>query len=195
MFPPGSPSTQYVQADFLSPDEVIRDPLIDYERGGIHLNDASQGLDVQDWKAWYDGTSIKVSTVTNTDVTTVVTAALVTYVSLAFDQNMRLALVYVANGITKLRWFDPVANAIVTDTIDNANQPMISLDDKREISVSTSDLVLVYIRGDVVYFRLQRERFIIENTYATLNPGIHTVLGMGLNRQNRFQIYIRTVFE
>lgn len=194
MFPPGSPSSVSVHGAFLAPDDAERNLLLDYERGGVHVNDPSAGLNYQDWKMWYDGTAVKLSTVSDTDVSTVFTAGLVTELAFTFDQNMRLAMVYVQAGVAKLRWYNPLVNAIVTDTLFGATSPMIGLDDKRERFLQDSDIIVGYVKDGAVYYRLQRERFITEHHLADLpaNGGTHRIMNFGMTSRGRFEIAVKT---
>lgn len=192
MFPIGSPSSTAVKGTFLSPDDAERNLLLDYERGGIHLNDPSNGLNFQDWKMWYDDSAVKLSTVANTDISTVFTAGLVTELSFTFDQNMRLAMVYVQNTVAKLRWYDPIIAAVITDTLHGARSPMIALDDKRERLLQGSDIIVGYIKENAVYYKLQRERFINEHHLADLPPGTQRMLSFGMTSQNRFEVIVKT---
>lgn len=194
MFPEGSPSSSYVRGAFLAPDDADRSLLMDYERGGVHLNDPSQGLDYQVWKMWYDAdnSQIKLSTLANTDETVVLTSGQITELSFTFDQNMRLAMVYVENTIAKFRWFDPIQNAVVTDVLQGATSPMIALDEKRSLQLSDSDIVLAYVRDGSLYYRLQRERFLTEHALAALPPGVSRIMNLGMSSQNRVQVLVKT---
>lgn len=193
MLPIGSPSSTPVKGEFLSPDDATRSPLIDYERGGVHLNDPSQGLDYQNWKVYYESGSVKISTVTNTDVTILFTADLITEVSLAFDQNMRPAVAYVQDGVAKYRWFDPFLNAIDTIVLTDAKSPMTGLDDKRFRLLSDSDIILCYLKSNALYYRLQRERFIIEHLMGPIPiASVQQITNVGMTTRNRFEIVVKT---
>lgn len=194
MFPEGSPSSNYVRGTFLAPDDADRSLLLDYERGGIHLNDPSEGLSFQTWKMWYDAdnSQIKLATLTNTDETVILTSSQITELSFTFDQNMRLAMVYVENTIAKFRWFDPIQNAIVTDVLQGATSPMIALDEKRNRQLTDSDIVLGYVRDGSLYYRLQRERFAVEHLLSALPPGVSRIMNLGMSSQNRVQVLVKT---
>lgn len=194
MFPPGSPSSIPVKGTFLAPDDTDRSLLQDFERGGIHLNDPSAGLDYQDWKMWFDAdnNAVKLSTVANTDLATVFAASQITELSFTFDQNMRVAIAYVENTIAKLRWYDPITHTTVTDVLQGARSPLIGLDDKRLRSLQTSDVIVCYIKENAVYYRLQRERYIDEHHLQDLPPGRHQLLNVGMTSQNRFEVLART---
>lgn len=180
-------------AEFLVPDDVLRrnNLLQDREFGGIALNDPSEGLKYQVWDAYYNGTEIRLHSEAGYDQP-IVTSSTVTELSISFDQNMRPAVVYVDGGITKLQWYDSEAAAQVTTTIPNAKTPMLGLDTKRIEFVEISDIMLVYLNGLNVCYRTQRERFLQEHVIGQTVSTNSRILGAGMNKGNRFQIYIRS---
>ncbi|MBD8496662.1 hypothetical protein, partial [Pseudomonas syringae] len=107
-------------------------------------------------------------------------------ISFAFDQNMRPVLSFVQAGQPKIRWHDPVAGAqVVTDLPASALTPKVLLDDKRPTQESSSDVILAYVRDGGLYFRQQRDRYLVERLLAT---GITTgILRFGLSDQLRLQ--------
>lgn len=193
MFPDGSMSSQAMAAMFLSPDDVTRlnNLLQDKELGGIALNDPSEGLTYQVWDVYYDGTDVRLHNEGGYDEP-IISSAFVTEISLSFDQNMRPAIVYVDATVTKLYWYDSEAAAQVTSIIPNCNSPMLGLDTKRIEFTDISDIMLVYLNGLNVCYRTQRERFLIEHVIGTTVSLTARILGAGMNKGNRFQIYIRS---
>lgn len=181
---------------FLYPDNLTHPLTEDYEYGGLGLNDPSQGLRYRVWKAWIeDGTIIWVAPlddlISKVDVLTGLTN--VTEVSLAFDQNMRPFLAFVENGISKLYWYDSFIGGVVTTSFSGAIDPKLSTDDKRSIATetNTNDVILFYIRTKALYWRIQRERFLIEHHVADLPFGENKLLKIGMDRENRFQARVR----
>ena len=191
MFPDGSMSSLPMVSEFLSPDNVSRlnNLLQDKEYGGIALNDPSQGLRYQVWDIYYTGTEARLHNENGYDQPIIVSDK-ITELSLSFDQNMRPAVVYVDDGVTKLFWYDSEIASQVTSTIPNAASPMLGLDIKRKEFVDISDIMLVYLNGPNVCYRTQRERFLVEHVIGTA-VGDSRILGAGMNKGNRFQIYIR----
>lgn len=199
MLPPGSPSSSARSADFLQPDDGDRELLLDYEYGGIELNDASRGLDYTKWKIQYvkaESNAMKVSYLDGSHMTTVFnTSDEVTEVSLSFDQNMVPIIVYVMLGVTYLRWFDSTLGAITTTIIAGAISPMVSLDDKRLFNQGQSDVILGYLRNKRLYYRQQRDRFLIElDQGAVPTLGTSRLTNLGMSRTNRFQAKIVTKY-
>jgi hypothetical protein len=181
-------------APFLVPDDSLRlnDLLKDYELGGIALNDPSEGLQYQVWDAYYNGTEIRIHSADGYDGL-LVTSSTVTEVALSFDQNMRPVVAYVDDGQTKLLWYDSETAEQITTVIANAKSPMLGLDTKRKEFTDISDVILVYLKGLQVCCRVQRDRFTIEYVAGTVETSNARILGVGMNKGNRFQIYVRAV--
>jgi hypothetical protein len=160
-------SSQVVQA-FLPPDDLFDYcvPIVDYERGGVGLNNPSQGLNVQTWRLrWFRGDFLIDST-SNPAVGTQLlfsTEGSVSEVGLAFDQNMAPSVAYVEDGIGKFRWYDTNLLAWVTTILGSGvRSPRAALDDKRTRQTLLSDILLFYIRDGSLYYRQQRDRFDVE---------------------------------
>lgn len=137
-------------------------PLVDYELGGVALNDNSAGFQVKTWTAFMDGNNVRIQA-PDVAATTLLTLAGVTEISLAFDQEMRPAIAYVQNGAAKLWWYDPALAAYTTIVLDiGVTTPRITLDEKRPVLVNDSDIILAYIKDNNLYFRAQRDSFLVE---------------------------------
>lgn len=199
MFPDSSLSSSAIRADYLSPDSFSRlnQQLTDRELGGVALGDPSQGLNVHVWRADYvEGEGIRLTNENTAFSVVYVPDVVVTEVALAFDQNMRPSLAYVRDGVAYLLWYDSALAAEVTTIIgQGVTNPMLTLDDKRKEMINTSDIVLAYLRDKNLYWRVQRERFLIEHFAAALPPEAEalTLLGLGMNAVNRVQLYVRAV--
>jgi hypothetical protein len=163
-----------VMSTFLQPDALGRsDSLVDYEKGGIALNDPSQGLMVQDWRvrALNASSEIRVSAAPYDVEVAILSASNITEVSLAFDQNMRPSVAYIEDGQAKLYWYDSVAEAsIVTILAADVTSVFLTLDDKRAVGalLNYNDVLLFYVRSGNLYYRQQRDRFAIERLLALL---------------------------
>lgn len=179
-------------APLLSPDSLGRQArIIDYERGGIALNDPSQGLDVQDWQARLVGNEIRVSPAPYTTETVVVTEAGITELSLAFDQNMAPNIAYMALGQAKLYWYDTTLGAQTTTILDaDVRSPFLTLDDKRPFAttIGSNDVLLFYIRSNRLCYREQRDRYNNEVTLAWFEGSAVTISKAGMNSANAMQV-------
>jgi len=193
MIPMGRLSTVPHEAEFYSPDDI--DPensLIDYELGGIGLNDPSQGLKVQTWTCRADAKTGDVTLEASNYIQTVAfNAPGITEVSLTFDQNMRPFFAFVQNGQAKFRWYDTALGANrITDLDPFDYSPRCTLDDKRpwQTALGDNDIILAYMRGDSLYYRQQRDRY--EDEYL-LGSGIQgKLLRVGMNKQYRLQFLL-----
>ena len=191
--PGNAASSSAVQAALLSPDNRDRsDLLLDYELGGVALNDPSGGLQVQPWEAWSDGAHVWVApSPGRTPTTLLLTGSGITEISFAFDQNMRVTVAYVEAGTTKLFWFDTSVGSMVTTIYAGATSPMLTLDDKRALSTltGTSDVLFLYLVGTSLRYRQQRDRFTIERTLGAVPDGATRISRVGMGANNRLQIW------
>ncbi|CAA2393601.1 hypothetical protein [Xanthomonas phage Tabio] len=163
-------------------------PLVDYEMGGVAINDAAQGLQVQLWKVEVLGTDVWLSA-PSVPAFLYFSRPDISEVALAFDQNMRPFVAFVQNGVAWLYWYDTQVSAMVFSSFTGAITPRLTTDEKRAIYSSNSDVILAYVRANNLYFRMQRERFQIEHLLAS---GVNaTLVAIGMNRGNRLQFRLR----
>lgn len=184
-------STLAIGSVYLSPDDRLTSPLVDYEQGGVALNDPSLGLQVRNWTCWWNGDDGWVYVQPEGgSATQVIQDTAITEVAFSFDQNMNIALAYVTAGVLKFRWYDSLISGFTTTTIGSARSPRVSLDDKRPMHLAESDVILAYISGDSLYYRQQRDRYVtayflrdeIEPTVRLRN------LGMSRNLRLQFDL-------
>lgn len=161
-----------------------------WDNGGVALSDPSQDLNKYVWRAWTDGATI---TVKRDDLDTYQVVLMdinITEIDLTFDQNMRPCIAYVANGISKLYWYDTFQAKQVIDEYQAIRNPRVSLDEKRRFNVSQSDIIFAYQKGNTLCYRVQRERFTIERVLVT-NTKKRLLWRIGMGRNNRFLFYWR----
>jgi hypothetical protein len=171
-------------------DNLETSPWVDYERGGVALRDASQGLDVKDWKLRFVSPEVRISA-DGVAETVLFSEAGITEVSLAFDQNMNPVVAYVQTGTAKIRWYDSLAEAQVISTLPAGSvSPRLSLDDKRALQSGTSDVILAYVRDDALYFRAQRDRFEVEYLLKEAVGGL--LVRIGMNTIGRLQFLMES---
>lgn len=164
--------------------------LVDTEMGGVALNDPSQGLNVKLWTARYEPETGNLY-LSAPDVTEVVgfTRAGITEISLTFDQNMNPFVAFVQDGRAKFWWFDTVAGEqTFAESLLSASviTPRCTLDDKRQLTTSSSDIILAYVRESALYYRQQRDRYESEYLLGTLEPYTR-LIRVGMNSGNRLQ--------
>lgn len=167
MIPGAALSTLVAEGDFLPPRNRRKQPLEDYELGGVALNDASQGLQFYEWRGRYIDGSVVLDVPGVVAPVTVLTVPGVTEFSFSFDQNMSPVVAYMlGDGSAHFYWFDSTIPGFTTlDLGSGARSPRCSLDDKRAVSgvaSGASDVILTYLRDDALYFRAQRDRYATE---------------------------------
>jgi hypothetical protein len=180
----------------LHPDGIERDnPTVDYELGGIALNDPSQGNQVQVWRCWTDGSSVWVAPEANLSAKTLILTDFgITEVSLALDQNMAPTVTYVADGLCKLYWFDSLISGFRTTTYPNHYTPMLTLDDKREGQTGTSDVLFFYVRDRKLCYRQQRDRYGVERVLQAVPSNEVRIMSLGMNSGGRLQAKMKFPF-
>ncbi|MGP5103609.1 hypothetical protein ACTXJH_06545 [Psychrobacter celer] len=161
-----------------------------WENGGVALSDPSEDLTKYVWQAWTDGMTIAVKRADLDAYNVVLMDSNITEIDLTFDQNMRPCITYVADGISKLYWYDAQQAKQVIDEYPLITNPRVSLDDKRRFNVANSDIIFAYQREDKLCYRVQRERFTVERVLAT-NPKKRLLWRIGMGSSNRFLFYWR----
>lgn len=179
-----------VETPFLDPRERKYLLTESYESGGVALSDPSEPLTDYIWYAWTDGESIWIKREDLTTEILVITDVKITEIDLTFDQNMRPCIAYVANGIAKLYWYDSQAAAQTTSVFSNIKNPRVSLDDKRRFNIANSDIILAYLVGSSLCYRVQRERYSIQHVLVTDNSN-RRLIKIGMGHKLRFLFYCR----
>lgn len=192
MLPNNTASVTPQIAPFLFPDSLSFNPLEDWEDGGVGIQDPSQGLTGYTWKCYPDASGIWIQRNGLAAQLWIASPGTVKEVAFAFDQNMRPVVAYVlANNTAYMNWYDTTAaNYVTTNYGTTIRTPRLSLDDKRSTQSLTSDVILAYIKGTDLCYRMQRDRYTIERTLATGIPLIGRLknIGMTTNLRMRFLI-------
>lgn len=193
MIPEQRLSSATFKGEFLSPDNIIPSLLMDYELGGVDLNDASEGVDKYVWKGWARNNKIFLAREGGPNILFLEVASIVTELSFAFDQNMNPLLAFVEAGIAKYRWFDTVTAQYTTTILPEGSvSPVACLDDKRsaQTDMGSSDIILMFVHENNLYFRAQRDRYTMD---YLLYEGINgTLINIGMNEFNRLQLRLRS---
>lgn len=165
-------------------DGLFQNSLKDLARGGMAIQDPSQGLNVQDWLAEAERNEIYVGPRDGSAARTLIVSESenVSWVSLAFDTLMQVYLAYIAGDTPKLRWFDTTQNSIVTDDFPDIITPILMHDDvrKKQVDLGGTDIVFVYVRDDALRVRYQRDRFGDEKELAPMPEGADRIVGYGM---------------
>lgn len=191
-------SSEPLYAPFIPPDNRVTSTLEDWERGGVALEDASQGLDVKDWKLWVDGREVYLQP-EDGPAQVIFVGEDISEVSLAFDQAMRYTVAYMQHDKVHLRWYDTIVDEYVIDEFPGMRCPRVGTDEKRTNYVADSDIIFAYIKPgnpfDSLCFRAQRDRFGIEYVIREeLFPGC-ILRNIGMNIRWRFQFELAISVE
>ena len=165
MLPGGTLSSYTFQGVFTGGRNIqTSGPHIDFENGGIALNDNSAGRDYQVWRAEVIEDKVWLQAA-NGEPILILEGEGITEISFTFDQNMRLALAYVQDKIAYFRWYDTSIGMEVTTVLgDRILTPRVCMDDKRLTQTAVSDIILAYVRNRSLRYKLQRDRYEIEYT-------------------------------
>lgn len=192
MIPENRLSSYPVPAPFLGPDRFPFTDTVDYELGPVQFQDPTQGLEFQTWRTRLVGDSVYVTSPT-TPETLLFSKRGITRVSLAFDQNARYLIAYLLNGTDLwLYWYDPTLQQFTHSFImSGVRDVCITMPDKREFQLDSSDIGMFYTREDGLYARWQNERFLQEQVLATGIGG--RLLRVGMNAHFRLQFIFQAL--
>lgn len=164
MMPDDVLSTTPVEGAYLAPKNTPWQALVDYDQGPIDIVDTSRGLQVRQWRMRYEDGNVLYDAPGVAD-RVVLAVAPIQELSATFDQNGHPCVAYVLKSdlTAHMYWYDPAASGYVTFHLPtDATCPRVVLDDKRAKHLSTSDIIMAYVRGTSLYTRKQRERFLTE---------------------------------
>lgn len=185
---PGLSSTPMIGASLYA-RRAWTDALIDYEQGGVDIQDASLGLSIKSWKlVWNKQTGDFEISAAGVTTTTPLNKTDVKRCALSFDQNMNPAIAWEDNSGCHLWWFDTTIPAYTI--LDQAGSyPYLTMDDKHELATlaGENDMLWLYVRSGSLYYRQQRDRFTIEYLIAT---GISKLYHAGMNKNFRMQFAV-----
>lgn len=170
---------------FKQPFRFKKEPFCDYARGGVELLDASQGLDVKDWRIDFEDGVATITSEGSPDFVVPDLPINLSWISFAFDQNMHYNVTYTVANKSYLYWYDAVAQGYVTTELDDVKTPFLRMDDVRNGIEGTNDLILSYLKKGDLYIRLQSDRFGVE--YLLEKHAGNKFLQCGMTEQLRFQ--------
>lgn len=176
----------------LFPDIEVRPHfMLDKELGGIGINDPSEGINTHVWEAYLDDEGFIALRLGDTPVQwwSAPTARELTF---TFDQNMNPVVAWMAADVLYYRWYDTLAAAYTLSTLTGCHSPFLTHDDKRpeSVQIGSTDILLFYIKGSTLCYRVQRDRYLVERVLATFIGPRLWIRRCGMNEQFRMQIEI-----
>lgn len=185
-------STTPVPSPFLAPRNRAKSAREDYARGGIAIQNPSQGLNVKDWHGFLAGNTVMLEA-ENVLPTAVLTVPVgIQEFQFTFDQNMNPFIAYYTlTQIGAFYWYDTTIPGFTTTQLPAGSlYPRCALDDNRSTQTTPSDIILAYMRNGSLYYRLQRERYLNENLLSNTLAG-WALVNIGMSVKLRFQFRMR----
>jgi hypothetical protein len=166
--------------------------LVDYEIGGVALNNTTQGLNYQLWTFEAINDTIYVSALnTSGRIQLLQVGGVIQEITGTFDQNMNPFLAYSYADQWHYWWFDPiVGHMVISDLPTAVTSCKVCLDDRRSWEVINSDILLFYTRNGNLYHRRQRDRYTAELLLRESVGG--NLVRVDMNGINRLQIKLQT---
>ena len=160
----------------------LANPDVDYEDGGINLQDGSEGMLYQVWTGYIENNNITLTAPNQSAPTIIYSGTSLSDLSFTFDTNMNPHAVFTDGGVPKLLWYDTTIPAQAIMTLEWNDIAAIFLDDKRPRQTGIADIIVFYVRSESLYYRLQRDRFGTEYLLkAAVGDSGVVVVGMGSN--------------
>jgi hypothetical protein len=159
-------------------------PLISKTMGGTDIGNGTDGREIKVWEArWNDGVvSVGVKNFINPQFTLPVADIL--SISLAFDANMGIVLGWRTATTGVLYYFDSLTHGYTTLSISNITSCGVFIDDPRQETSSTSDVIFAYTLNNKLFYRVQRERYTVEHFVGNTTKRL---IKVGLNELKRLQ--------
>lgn len=161
--------------------------LKDVEYGGVAINDASQGSAVKLWTAEYRNGDVLLWA-DDVPETVLFNRSGITQIALAFDQLMAPFIAFEDSGGVAYWWFNPkTAQHEFSGYLPaGSTRPRATLDDTRYLANSWSDIILAYMRGGHLYYRQQRDNYVVERLLKEEVGGTLRAVGMNAKLSLQF---------
>lgn len=170
----------------LPPHDTPQDnPYSATDLGPISVGNTTQGLTAKQWYINYN-TSTGECTLEGYGVLFVRTG--ISRVCLTFDFNGRPFVAFEQEGVVWIWWYDPLTSSQVFSQISEGVLPFARLDERRPEFSTISDIILIYFRNGSMFFRVQRDRFLVEYPTQFTNISPSRVLNFGMSNLNRLQV-------
>lgn len=172
--------------DFAYTVRAERDQLVDFEQGGIALNNGSQGTDVQLWSGIYTGGDFVLSA-PSAAPTSVWSRPGVIRFGFSFDQNMQPVIAYEDAAGAHVRFFGNNGQFDIQDLEAGATNVCISADDNRSFNTVNRNVILGYNVGNSLNARVQLESYRTPHVLDGAFPYALTACGPGTNYRYRYR--------
>lgn len=181
MIPNNSISQRSVLTPMMYPDNSKFRGLMDAELGGVAIGDASQGMETYIWNCEVEANGDVKLTRNGASPIVVYNLPDVVDVSFCFDQNMRVQLAWETSQqeLFFYHW-DSLANAYAVMPLGTGKTPRLTLDDKREVGATTSDVLCVYIKNNALVYRQQRDAYLQERILISTLPASTELMRVGM---------------
>lgn len=179
-----------VHSQFMAPASDAYQAMIMRATGGTAIGDGSAGREIQLWTVKYEGTNINVYNALGVLSFTMVIPG-VTSVCLAFDSNMAVTICYTKSDGSYLYFFNSQSGQFETLFLIGVGACRVAVDKTSLFFNTNSDVLFVYSKAGVLYWRQQRDRYTIERTVGPITAG-QTLRRVGPNVENRLQIEMST---
>lgn len=182
--PEQRPSSEPIPGSWVNPPQAR--PFESFHWGPVHLNDPSQGMFAQLWKLRAEGADLYLSAPNYPEALFLSRSNDIKQVSLAFDQNGLACVAFVEDDDSAyLRWYDPTIPGYDTVALPAGTvTPRVTLDDARDFMNGENDIILMYVRAGALYYRQQRDRFLVE---YFLQSGVQELYHVSMNSNLRLQ--------
>ena len=189
MIPNHKLTSTYVDCNFLY--EGSEEMLVEKHLGGVSLQNTNLGLKYQYWEMTYEGTSIKLRSLTNSLDYTIKQEAGIQDLSFAFSANMNLNFCYTKEDVVYFTFYDSSTNGNREIAFLDISYPKLVYDDLRETQTQNGDVLFFYINNtkNKLCYRIQRDRFNVEYELTTVAKGTRLVrVGMSDKYRLKFKL-------
>lgn len=189
--------SDYPELDLVKPSPLFIDSEYDVSLGPINLNDSQGRLDSRYWFIYQNSDTNQILVCGAEDnqwgepIELFNESGTVWEISLTFDQLGRPLVFYRISADTlKLYWYNPVLEQTELKALAQGIDPNAGFDAPQDTGQSYSDAMLFYVRENIIYMRIQRDRF--ETEYVTPSIGDNVELrSSGMRVDNRYQVVYR----
>lgn len=190
MLPDNEPSSPSVRSAYIHPAERPKRAMLDWEWGGLAIQNPAGGFRYQIWRFDYDPVTGNVTTrpegAPESDNVILITNPNITEIAGAFDQNMYWHVTYKLSTDNNVYLTTPNNGDIV---VPDARSPRITMDDRRYSTESGAwnDIIFTYIRDNTLFYRQQRDLYGIEYVIGTSIDSALNIRNFGMTNQSRLQ--------